>query len=563
MAPRVPRPLCRAGSRKPDTGGILTPGARTARRIGPAAVAAVPAAFIGVFFVYPLVGVLAHSFDAGTLLATWRNPTTTGVLWFTTWQALASTGLCLLLALPTAAVLARRRFRGRRLVHALLVVPFVLPTVVVAAAFLSVMKRFGLTDRFHHTVWAILAAHVFFNYAVIARSVAAYWSQLDPAPEQAAAVLGASPRRVFGAITLPRLAPAIGAVSAIVFLFNFTSFGVILILGGPRRATLDTEIWRFAVQRLEFDTAAALALLQLLCVGVLVVGATLWQRRRHVAERLRTDTARQVRGIGDRLLLAGVLGIAAAVVGLPLATLVERSLYSGGTFTFENYRLLGQGGERLQALFVSPLAAIRHSLEFAATATGIATIGGLLVALVVSGRGRRRGAAAMEGAFLMPLGTSAVILGFGMLLVLDRPPLDLRLSWWLVPIAHALIGMPFVIRSVMPALAAVSPRLREAAATLGARPVRVRREVDLPLALRGLAVGAGFAFAVSLGEFGATAFVVRPERPTVPIAIFRLLGRPGEAAFGQAMALSVILLIMTAAAVLLIDRLRPAHTADF
>ncbi|MCY4629627.1 MAG: ABC transporter permease subunit, partial [bacterium] len=260
---------------------------------------------------------LVRSFDAGTLLETWRNPITAGVLWFTTWQALASTGLCLVVALPTAAVLARLRFRGRRLVHALLVVPFVLPTVVVAAAFLSLMDRSGLADRFHHTVWAILAAHVFFNYAIIARSVAAYWSQLDPAPEQAAAVLGASPLRVFGAVTLPRLAPAIAAVSAIVFLFNFTSFGVILILGGPRRATLDTEIWRFAVQRLEFDTAAALALLQLLCVLVLVVGATLWQRRRHIAERLRTDTARRVHRTADRAFLAGTLGVAAAVVGLP------------------------------------------------------------------------------------------------------------------------------------------------------------------------------------------------------------------------------------------------------
>lgn len=532
------------------------------RRLAPVALAAVPAAFISLFFLYPLAGVLIRSFDAGALLETWRNPVTTDVLWFTAWQALASTGLCLAAALPTAAVLARLRFRGRRLVHALLVVPFVLPTVVVAAAFLSLMDRFGLADRFHHTVWAILAAHVFFNYAVIARSVAAFWSQLDPAPEQAAAVLGASPLRVFGTVTLPRLAPAVAAVSAIVFLFNFTSFGVILILGGPRRATLDTEIWRFAAQRLEFDTAAALALLQLSCVLVLVVAGTLWQRRRHVAERLRSDSARHVRGRGDRALLSGTLGLAAVVVGLPLAMLIERSLRSGGTYTLENYRRLAGGEERLQALFVSPASAVAHSLEFAATAAGIATVGGLLVALATSGR-RSAGAAALEGAFLVPLGTSAVILGFGMLLVLDRPPLDLRLSWWLVPIAHALIGMPFVIRSVTPALAAVTPRLREAAAVLGAGPARVRREVDLPLALRGLAVGAGFAFAVSLGEFGATSFVVRPERPTVPIAIFRLLGRPGEAAFGQAMALSVILLVMTAAAVLLIDRLRPAGAADF
>ena len=229
--------------------------------------------------------------------------------------------------------------------------------------------------------------------------------------------------------------------------------------------------------RLEFDTAAALALLQLLCVLVLVVGATVWQQRRHVPERLLTDGARSPRGRGDRLLLGGTLGVAALVVGLPLAGLVERSLRSGGAYTLDNYRRLATGGERLQALFVSPLSAIRHSLEFAATAMGIATVGGLLVAAAVTGR-RNRGAAALEGAFLVPLGTSSVILGFGMLLVLDRPPLDLRLSWWLVPIAHALIGMPFVIRSVTPALAAVSPApargRSDAGRQTGACPARGR-----------------------------------------------------------------------------------------
>jgi len=174
-----------------------------------------------VFFLYPLAGVLIRSFDAGTLLETWRNPVTTGVLWFTTWQALASTALCLAVALPTAAVLARLRFRGRRLVHALLVVPFVLPTVVVAAAFLSLMDRFGATDRFHHTVWAILAAHVFFNYAVIARSVAAYWSQLDPAPEQAAAGVSAVwPGALRGEVR------RLGALTLLVDCYNSNPAGV-------------------------------------------------------------------------------------------------------------------------------------------------------------------------------------------------------------------------------------------------------------------------------------------------------------------------------------------------
>lgn len=525
------------------------------------ALGALPAAFFGAFFLYPLVEILRFGFDLNTLARTWSSESTLGVLGFTLWQALASTALCLVLALPTAAALGRLRFRGRGMLKALLVVPFVLPTVVVASAFLSLMAAFDLTDEFRHTVWAILAAHVFFNYAVLARSVGAYWSQLDDAPEQAARVLGAGRWRVFTHVTLPRLAPAIAASGALVLLFNFTSFGVILILGGPRRATLEVEIWRFAVQRIEFHTAAALALLQLLFVLLIVVIAEFWQRRRSTTERLGHSPARRPQNFGGRALALGSWLCALVIVGLPIGALLERSLRSGGDYSLANYRSLASSASS-QALISSPLTAVGNSLAFAGAAAAIAVGAGLLAASA-AGRSQSRSSAIFEGAFLLPIGVSGVLLGFGMLIALDTPPLDLRLSWWLIPITHALVGIPFVLRSLTPALRAVRPHLREAAATLGASPSRVWREVDLPVALRGLAVGAGFAFAVSLGEFGATAFIARPERPTLPIAIFRLLSRPGEANFGQAMALSVILMAIVAGAVLLIDRFRLPGTADF
>jgi thiamine transport system permease protein len=110
----------------------------------------------------------------------------------------------------------------------------------------------------------------------------------------------------------------------------------------------------------------------------------------------------------------------------------------------------------------------------------------------------------------------------------------------------------------------VDERMREAAAVLGASPARVRREIDLPIAGRGLAVGAAFAFAVSLGEFGATSFIPRrPENLTAPIALFRLLGVPGETLRGQAMALAVVLMILTATAVIVIDHLGDTTEASF
>ena len=189
-------------------------------------------------------------------------------------------------------------------------------------------------------------------------------------------------------------------------------------------------------------------------------------------------------------------------------------------------------------------------------------LGGLAAWAIVAGGGGG-GWQWVDAALMIPLGTSAVTVGFGFLLAFGRSPLDLRDSLWLIPIAHAIVAMPFVIRLLVPALRALDPRLREAAAVLGAAPRQVWREVDLPVVSRALAAAAGFAFAVSLGEFGATVFLAQVDRPTLPVAIYRFLGRPGAFEFGQAMALSTILMFVTVVVVLAIDRVRPAGASEF
>ena len=157
---------------------------------------------------------------------------------------------------------------------------------------------------------------------------------------------------------------------------------------------------------------------------------------------------------------------------------------------------------------------------------------------------------------MLPLGTSAVTVGFGLLITMDRRPVDLRGSWVLIPIAHAVVAVPFVVRAVLPTLRSIDPRLRDAAATLGASPTRVWREIDLPFLRRALVAGAGFAFAISLGEFGATSFLTRVGDQTMPIAIARLLGRPSALNLAQAYALATVLMVLTLAAILAVDRLR-------
>ncbi|MFE4700769.1 ABC transporter permease [Streptomyces sp. NPDC056738] len=534
------------------------------------ALMALPVAFFAVFFAYPVAAIVSRGLhgDGGWQLGrVWDVATRSDirhVLWFTTWQALASTALTLLVALPGAYVFARFDFRGKQILRAVVTVPFVLPTVVVGTAFLALVGRGGLLDdlwgvRLDTTVWAILLAHVFFNYAVVVRTVGGLWSQLDPRQEEAARMLGASRLAAWRKVTLPALGPAVAAAALMVFLFTFTSFGVVQILGGPTFSTLEVEIYRQTSEIFDLTTAAVLTIVQFAAVGAILAVHAATVRRRETALRLVAPdtTARRPRGGGQWALLAGVLVSIAVLLVLPLAVLVQRSLDAPG---LGYYRALADadGG----VFLVAPIEAVGNSLEYALAATAIAVlIGGLAAAALTRRAGRlMRG---FDALLMLPLGVSAVTVGFGFLIALDEPPLDLRASWILVPLAQALVGVPFVVRTMLPVLRAVDGRLREAAAVLGASPWRVWREVDLPMVRRALLIAAGFAFAVSLGEFGATVFIARPDNPTLPVAVARLLGRAGDLNYGQAMALSTILMVVCAVALLLLERVRTDRTGEF
>lgn len=533
-------------------------GRRRTRILAFALLAAVPAVFLVVFFVYPVGSIVARGISDGSVLDVVRRRSTGRLLWFTVWQAAASTALTMAVGLPAAWATARVAIPGRRVLRAVLVVPFVLPTLVVGAALQASFERFGVDGssglRLPGTVWAILLGHLVFNVAVVVRVVGGYWALLDPHEAEAARVLGAGRVRVLREVLLPRLAPALWGAAGIVFLFCFTSFGVILTVGGAGHPTVETEIWRYATQRTDFTTSAALALTQLATVvGLLLVVGRFEASLPHGGAR-RPVPARPPRSWRQRLVVLSALAPACILVAVPLLVLVERSLAVGSGHGLQNYRALGRASGT--GLSVSPLGAVTNSLRYAALAMALALAVGALASVMVV-HGERRLARGLDLMLMIPLGTSAVTLGFGILLALDHGVLDLRTSPLIVPVAQALVGIPFVVRTMVPALRAVDPRQRDAAAVLGASPSRVRMEVDGPVVARTLLVGAAFAFAISLGEFGATSFLARPDAPTVPVAMFRLLGQPGAALRGQAMALGTILAVLTAASVLLIERLRP------
>lgn len=531
-----------------------------------AALLAGPVAFLVVFFVWPVANIVGEGLRAdgrwdlsgvGEVLG---DPGLRQVAWFTLWQAAASTALTLVLALPAAHVLARYEFPGRRLVQALVTVPFVLPTVVVGAAFLALLGPRGpLGVDLDGSVWAILLAHAFFNHAVVVRTVGGLWEGLDRRTEEAALVLGATRWRALREVTLPALRPAIASAALITFLFTFTSFGVVQILGGAGHATLEVEIYRQTADLLDLPVASVLALLQLAAVGALLTVQDRLERRRHrAAVALAPPRRTRPRTRAERLWVRANLALMGLLLVTPLGVLVERSFRTGEGYGLRTWTTLADRS-RTSGLFVPPLEAVANSLRFAVMATIVAVVlGGLAAAALARSRGGV--ARGLDAVLLLPLGTSAVTVGFGFLIALDQP-VDLRSSPALVPLAQALVALPFVVRTMTPVLRSVDDRLRQVAATLGASPGRVWREVDLPLVRRAVLVAAGFAFAISLGEFGATTVIARADTPTVPVAIDRLLGRPGALNVGQAFALSVILMVLTAAAVVAVDRTRAGGRA--
>jgi thiamine transport system permease protein len=536
-----------------------------------AVLAVVPLAVLGAFFLYPVVGMIGRgfwpdgSFDPGGVWEVLGRARVHRVLWFTVWTAGLATVLSVVLGLPVAFVLHRLRFRGQALLRTLIVVPFVMPTVVAGVAFRQLIAASGPLGGLHldGTPTAIVAALVFFNVSVVVRTVGSFWEGLDRRTEEAAAALGASPFRVFRTVTLPALAPSIASAASVVFLFCSTSFGIVLTLGGLKYANVETEIYQLTTQELDLQAAAALSVLQI----AVITGLLFFSYRVRRGSPALSRAARPGRRPGLRdvpVLLWSALVVGALLT--PLLTLVHGSLHTDQGWTWDNYRALQTTGAH-NALLVTATSALRTSFLIALQAASMALVLGSVVAFLVSRRPRsrwgRRAAGVFDGVFMLPLGVSAVTLGFGFLITLNKPPLDLRTSSLLLPIAQAMVALPLVVRTLAPVLSSIDPRQRDAAASLGAGPARVVLTVDLPHAWRALVAATGFAFAVSLGEFGATSFLARDDDPTLPVVIFRLIGHPGAENFGMAMAASVVLAAATGVAMLVVDRFRVGSVGAF
>ena len=504
---------------------------------------ALPVAFVGVFAAWPALVTLRRGGDVTDALT---NGALRSTVWFTTWQAVLSTLITLVIGLPAAWLLSRNEFRGRRALRALTLVPFVLPTLVIGLAFRAVLPG-GLRTG----VLALVVAHVFLNVAVVVRIVGARWESQPNAFEEAAATLGAPSTTRFATVTWPMIRGSVAAAGGLVFMYCFSTYGAARVLAGPSNPVVETEIYRFAVLAGDMRPAAALAVAQ---IAVVAIALGLTSRGATVQ-----STPSRPRLLSDcsptrRVVVRTGTGLTAIVFLTPLIGLVVRSLRVGDGVSLSAWkRAFDDSTVSMSSVSANLVPAAWATLSTAFVAMMIAVVVGVVIAFVrvtSSSRFVRATATACE---IVPVVVSAVVVGLGIILAFRSGFFDWRGSWWLLPVVHAVVALPLVSRSVAAALHQIPDDLRNAAATLGSSPLQIARTIDLGILRRQIGAAAALAALVSVGEFGASSLLTRRGSETLTMAIGRLLGRPGDLVQAQVFVVATVLGVVCLALVTFVD----------
>jgi len=493
--------------------------------------AALPLAFLAAFLLLPLLRVLGIG---GASLGLLGQPYFQGRLLWTFTQAALTAGLSLALGGPLAYLLARYHLPGKDTLLRLLLLPFVTPTLVAALGLLSLFGPRGLTDLdLSETPTLIVLGNLFFNLPLVVRLGYAGFLRVPPGLASAARTLGASGWRAAFSVSLPLAWPGLAAGAVLVFLYSFLSFGLPLLLGGEKYATLEVEIYTLTAYELRLSEASALILVQL---GVTLL-ATLLYLRLGRSNMGRSDlgagiavarTLPRPRGWAA-LATYGLTGTVLLICFAPLLAVAARSFSGRAGLTLAFWQGLGDGDPSLGLM-------LGNTLRFAGLTLLCATLlGGLHALAAYLSRSRL-----LDLLSLLPLMVSPVSLAVGYLLLYP----GLRAELPLLIAAYTLLATPLIVRSVLPALRAVPGNVQQAARTLGASQGGVWRTVMLASVLPALRGGAALSLATVLGEFAATLVLTRPEWATLSTGMYERLGRPGEQNLGEACALATLLMLL-------------------
>jgi thiamine transport system permease protein len=498
-----------------------------------------PIFFIFAFIVAPVLNIFVSSlqFESLNLL---RTEAIRNVVWFTTWQSLVSTALALTVALPLAFVTANFIFKAQRLTKSLISMPFILPSIVVGVAFLQI-----LPNNFHRTAFALILAHVYFNFGFASRLISARWLQIHPHLDDAARTLGASPLKLFRTLTLPLLSIAITNAALIVFTLCFTSYGVVRVLGGPSRSTLETEIYFRAMQLGDVSGAMLLSALQTVTIALLFVVTTKASSKKF-GQPTRPTITRQMplRTRKLKIVATSIVSSATAFAIVPVLAIAFKTINIDSRFTPSAWHAVFVNSEITRS--------IAKTFTYAVIAMSLATLLGLLSACSVTYNNNFR---FISGLTTLPIVISAVSIGLGIIITFDTRPFDWRGSQFMLPIAHAVVALPLVMRMISPVLQAIPDSLRQASSVLGASPRQTWLNIDFKIIRRAAISAAAISATVSIGEFGASSFIARRGAETLPVLISRLLSRPGDSLQSQAFALATLLVMFSLAIIFLVDSL--------
>jgi thiamine transport system permease protein len=516
-------------------------------------------------------------FSTERLITLIRDPYILRVLRFTVLQASVSTLVSVLIALPGAYLLANFQFRGKSIIRAICTIPFVLPSILVVLGFVifygnqgiintAFVKLFHLSEppvKILYSFKAVILAHAFYNFPIALGLISSFWEQLPVRYDQAAMVMGARKWTVFRTVTLPRLIPAIISAATLIFLFCFSSFVILLVLGGgPQFTTLEVEIYRRARMTLDIEGAAALSLLSI-GFTILLVALHLWSQRllSHQEEIEQIDERRRGRTPTSPLAtISSILYLVLSVIFVlgPLVGIVYRSFQAPVSrsqemvFSFVWYRQLFGFDRAIGSPLGIAASALVTSIVIAAIATVISLFVGTLLAARLRSKEAGKGAS-IELYAMLPMAVSSVVIGLGYYLISSTVSHSTMVSRTLIVLAHTVIASPFVLRSILPEYRKIPRSYTQAALTLGATVPQTFSSIDLPLLRPALATGGAFAFALSMGEINATLILSDSSVVTVPIIMYRLIGSYN---YAGACALGTILILCCAIVFATIERVR-------
>ena len=450
---------------------------------------------------------------------------------FTVWQSVLSAIFSVVLAVPVARALARRRFFGRGLLVTLLGAPFILPVIVAVFGLLTVFGRsgwfnvildmLGLPNVSIYGLHGVVLAHVFFNLPLATRLLLQGWHNIPAERFRLCAQLRMSPTAIFRAVEMPMLRAVVPGALALVFVICLTSFAVALTLGGgPRATTIELAIYQ--AFRFDFDLgrAALLSLVQLVLAGGMAIAALRLVPAVSTGGGLDRDMTRwDARGGMQRGLDTVVILLAALFLLVPLWAVVLRG-----------------------ALGLPSMPSSVYHAAWASIGVALASIVLLLLlALPMAGWIAGRKGGGVEAVGLLGLSASPLMIGTGWFILINpyANPSDFALA--VTVLVNAMMSLPFALRILVPPMRDAMQTYGRLSAMLGLSGWRLWRVVLIPRLRAQIGFAAGLTGALSMGDLGVIALFADPDRVTLPLQMVRLMSAYRmDAAAGAALVLLVL-----------------------